>query len=134
MGRRKKSSGGGGANWMDTYGDMVTLLLCFFVLLYSMSDINKEKFEILVKAFNPSAAEISQIVIDSNEQPGEDPLISSEQPEQIDDFDELFYTLSQYIEQNNLQNDIEVSKGDGFAFITFRNNIFFDGDSYVLKQ
>jgi len=134
MGRRKKSSGGGGANWMDTYGDMVTLLLCFFVLLYSMSDINKEKFEILVKAFNPSAAEISQIVIDSNEQPGEDPLISSEQSEPVDDFDELFYTLSQYIEQNNLQNDIEVSKGDGFAFITFHNNIFFDGDSYVLKQ
>ena len=47
MGRRKKSSGGGGANWMDTYGDMVTLLLCFFVLLYSMSDIDKEKYEIL---------------------------------------------------------------------------------------
>ena len=54
MGRRKKSSGGGGANWMDTYGDMVTLLLCFFVLLYSMSDIDKEKYEILVKAFNRS--------------------------------------------------------------------------------
>ena len=134
MGRRKKSSGGGGANWMDTYGDMVTLLLCFFVLLYSMSDVNKEKFEILVRAFNPSAAEVSQIVIDSKEEPGEDPLISSEQTDPVDDFDELFYTLSQYIEQNNLQNDIEVSKGDGFAFITFRNNIFFDGDSYVLKQ
>lgn len=134
MGRRKKSGGGGGANWMDTYGDMVTLLLCFFVLLYSMSDVNKEKFEILVRAFNPSAAEVSQIVIDSKEEPGEDPLISSEQTDPVDDFDELFYTLSQYIEQNNLQNDIEVSKGDGFAFITFRNNIFFDGDSYVLKQ
>ena len=64
MGRRKKSGGGGGANWMDTYGDMVTLLLCFFVLLYSMSDVNKEKYEILVRAFNPSAAEVSQIVID----------------------------------------------------------------------
>ena len=134
MGRRKKSGGGGGANWMDTYGDMVTLLLCFFVLLYSMSDVNKEKFEILVRAFNPSAAEVSQIVIDSKEEPGEDPLISSEQTDPVYDFDELFYTLSQYIEQNNLQNDIEVSKGDGFAFITFRNNIFFDGDSYVLKQ
>lgn len=134
MGRRKKSGGGGGANWMDTYGDMVTLLLCFFVLLYSMSDVNKEKFEILVRAFNPSAAEVSQIVIDSKEEPGEDPLISSERTDPVDDFDELFYTLSQYIEQNNLQNDIEVSKGDGFAFITFRNNIFFDGDSYVLKQ
>ena len=27
---------------MDTYGDMVTLLLCFFVLLYSMSTISEE--------------------------------------------------------------------------------------------
>ena len=26
-----KKNRGGGANWMDTYGDMVTLLLCFFV-------------------------------------------------------------------------------------------------------
>ena len=40
---KKKSSGGGGANWMDTYGDMVTRLLCFFVLLYSMSTIDSEK-------------------------------------------------------------------------------------------
>ena len=41
---KKKSSGGGGANWMDTYGDMVTLLLCFFVLLYSMSSIDEAKW------------------------------------------------------------------------------------------
>lgn len=34
--KRKKKSGSGGANWMDTYGDMVTLLLCFFVMLFSM--------------------------------------------------------------------------------------------------
>ena len=33
MAKKKKGGGEGGANWMDTYGDMVTLLLCFFVLL-----------------------------------------------------------------------------------------------------
>ena len=32
-----KKKGGGGANWQDTYGDMVTLLLCFFVLLFAIS-------------------------------------------------------------------------------------------------
>ena len=52
---KKKSSGGGGANWMDTYGDMVTLLLCFFVLLYSMSTIDQEKFMLIVQSFNKDA-------------------------------------------------------------------------------
>ena len=33
------------APWMNTYADMVTLLLCFFVLLFSMSVIEIEKFQ-----------------------------------------------------------------------------------------
>lgn len=44
MGRRKKGGGGEDCgSWMDTYGDMVTLLLCFFVMLYSMSDLKDRK-------------------------------------------------------------------------------------------
>ena len=42
---------------MDTYGDMVTLLLCFFVLLYSMSTISEENWKALVMSFNPLATE-----------------------------------------------------------------------------
>ena len=42
---------------MDTYGDMVTLLLCFFVLLYSMSTISEEKYKAIVLSFNPNAVE-----------------------------------------------------------------------------
>ena len=34
-----------GSSWMDTYGDMVTLLLCFFVLLYSISSVDQVKWE-----------------------------------------------------------------------------------------
>ncbi|MDR1965647.1 MAG: OmpA family protein [Synergistaceae bacterium] len=59
MARKKKSDGGGGGGapaWMSTYGDMVTLLLCFFVLLYSFSTIDAKKFEAisvsLQNAFN----------------------------------------------------------------------------------
>ena len=40
-------------SWMDTYGDMVTLLLCFFVLLYSMSTIDEAKWMIIVQSFPP---------------------------------------------------------------------------------
>lgn len=49
--KRQPEENAGGANWMDTYGDLVTLLLCFFVLLYSFSSIDSEKWEMLVKSF-----------------------------------------------------------------------------------
>ncbi|MDR1916557.1 MAG: OmpA family protein [Synergistaceae bacterium] len=59
MARKKKSDSGGGPGaplWMATYGDMVTLVLCFFVLLYSFSTIDAKKFEALTvslqNAFN----------------------------------------------------------------------------------
>jgi len=35
----------GAPEWMTTYSDMVTLLLCFFILLYSMAVIDQQKFE-----------------------------------------------------------------------------------------
>ena len=56
--KRKRSQddeGGGGANWMDTYGDLVTLLLCFFVLLFSFSSIDAGKWQQLVATFSGSS-------------------------------------------------------------------------------
>lgn len=35
----------GAPAWMSTYGDMMTLVLCFFVLLFSMSTVDAEKFQ-----------------------------------------------------------------------------------------
>ncbi len=39
---REKSGGDSSDNWLTTYSDMVTLLLAFFVLLYSFSTVNVE--------------------------------------------------------------------------------------------
>lgn len=134
----KKRSGGGesGANWMDTYGDMVTLLLCFFVLLYSMSTVDARKFEIIVKSFNPNAKVDSQIVMTDNGDVGEYDVEGGIDPENIEileDFEDLVYTLTEAIQTAGMGDDIEVSSGDGFIFINFRDNVFFDGNSYSLK-
>jgi chemotaxis protein MotB len=43
--KKKKASGGGAPEWMVTFGDMMSLLLCFFVILVSMSEMKEdEKF------------------------------------------------------------------------------------------
>lgn len=60
---RKKSSQSNeskSGNWMDTYGDLVTLLLCFFVLLFSFSTIDAAKWEALVKSFSGASGVISE--------------------------------------------------------------------------
>ena len=46
MARKKQESNVPGlAPWMATFGDLMNLLLCFFVLLFSLSTISEEKFE-----------------------------------------------------------------------------------------
>ena len=67
MSRRKKGGGGEDCgSWMDTYGDMVTLLLCFFVMLYSMSSLDQQKWEIFVKSIFPNSGETEQIAINQD--------------------------------------------------------------------
>ncbi len=39
---------------MNTYGDMVTLLLTFFVLLFAFSNVDKAKFAALIESFSGS--------------------------------------------------------------------------------
>ena len=40
----------GNAPWLVTYADMVTLLLCFFVLLFSMSRVEMDKFRAVISS------------------------------------------------------------------------------------
>lgn len=48
--RRSKGDGGGGGNqWMTTYADAITVLMAFFVILYSMSETDAVKFRSFVR-------------------------------------------------------------------------------------
>ena len=49
--RRKKRQSEGAADWLLTYGDMVTLLLTFFVLMYTAATIDGERLELILAAF-----------------------------------------------------------------------------------
>ena len=49
--KRRKTEAPSGGNWLDTYADMVTLLLTFFVLLYASSSIDEQKWQQILQAF-----------------------------------------------------------------------------------
>lgn len=56
MAREKKQMEGPPppAAWMSTFSDLMNLLLCFFVLLFSMSSVDAEKFAEMAASFNSS--------------------------------------------------------------------------------
>ena len=143
MALKKKSGGGGGANWMDTYGDMVTLLLCFFVLLYSMSTIDSSKWQALVMSFNPMAAK-TMTETPGGEGPSADandggvvpepPDQSNVTQEEIDeDIEALFQAIQTYIQQSNQQSTITAAKDGGKIYISFGDTVFFAGESSYLR-
>lgn len=48
----------GAPAWQSTFADLMNLLLCFFVLLFSMSTVDAEKFELIVASFSNSTFSI----------------------------------------------------------------------------
>ena len=139
--KRKPKSSGGGANWMDTYGDMVTLLLCFFVLLYSMSSVDEDKWKALVMSFNPNA-QIAETVTSGGDGPSADGDGAGVMPQgdgvtqkDVDDQMSMLYkALSDFVSEEGAQSNISVTQGDGRIFISFNQAVFFNGDSPVLRE
>lgn len=151
---RKRIEGGGGPNWLDTYADMVTLLLTFFVMLFAMSTMDASKWQTLVKAFatnKQATATIEQAItaspsslssganfdagkITSTSSGGTSENASSASNGKVTDFDSLYKYMNDYVNEKGLQSSVQVHKGDNYTFITFQNSIFFNGDSSVLRD
>ncbi|MFP4010158.1 MAG: flagellar motor protein MotB [Spirochaetaceae bacterium] len=49
--RKKKCPREGAADWLLTYGDMVTLLLTFFVLLYTTAEVDGYRLRLILASF-----------------------------------------------------------------------------------
>lgn len=125
---------GGGDSWMNTYADMVTLLLCFFVLLYSMSTIDAEKYHAIANAFSAKdIAELPESLVGNNETMEEQ--YSYPGPGGIEGgIAGAMDSLNEYIKEQNLQDYIEVYHGDGYEFVRFKDNLMFSGNSYKLLE
>lgn len=135
MAKKRERSTSGGANWMNTYCDLVTLLLTFFILLYSMSTVDAQKYASIVAAFtkelNPEAY-YNKNPQDSNEEVN--PLEPNEETEKLDEMDQLYTLLKQYVEEQDLTGQVEVDKSEEYVFIRFSDSVTFKGYSDILEE
>lgn len=133
---RKKGSGEKQGNWMDTYGDMVTLLLTFFVMLYASSSFDEAKWQQIVQSFTSKGDIVNSIVAPENPESKSDLPFTTDKTlqegENPQTFDELYQYLVNYVDKNGLKDKVEVEKGAANIYIRFQDQIFFAPDRSVL--
>ncbi len=138
---------------MNTYGDMVTLLLTFFVLLFSFSTIDAQKWEeivsslsgtpfVAIKAIDPGDTrgdilkdELSQI---PQPTPMPTPAPAEEQILNVDElkekFDELYARIKEHIKENKLEFLLNVEKEEDAILIRMSDSALFDSGKDILKS
>ena len=79
MARKKEKKELPESNWMDTYSDCITLLLTFFVLMYSMSSVDAAKLQSLSNALNSVlTGNKAESILEYDLYEGEVPLVGGE--------------------------------------------------------
>ncbi len=100
--------------WLTTYGDLITLLLVFFVLLVAFSQINSQKFKAIAKFISQSFGN-KNVVISTKEGAGES----------IIDLGLIAREIESRIKLMGLENDVTVSIEGKNVIIRGKGDTFF---------
>ena len=110
--------------WITTYSDTITLLLTFFILLYSMAEVDKEKMQQVSDAMQ------SQMVGQAPAAPVENP---TQEPPPTD-YEKLVEKVNEAVKKNNLTDIVKVREEDRGVVLQLDESILFDPGMADLKE
>lgn len=161
-GRRSRHGGGeveSEERWLLTYADMITLLMALFMVLFSITSVNKAKLEVLSKtlqeAFSgkvlPGGEALENTGADPQEHkpPSPTPPIpaitavvgtkqeqdaSKAKAKEQEDFKRLKQQIDSYAKQKGLQNQVQtVIAQRGLVIRLLTDRVLFDSGAAALK-
>ncbi len=152
--RKPEEPKAGAPEYMSTYGDLVTLLLCFFVLLYAMSTLDVNKFQALASYFTNTPISFNQDVgsnginnllgsgilqmprtppsdIESDSDNTQAAATAASAQQELNQMSSEFKT---YFAENNLQDKISVEVQESSIKMRFADGILFDAGRASLRS
>lgn len=158
--KRQEDPPKGLAPWMATFSDLMNLLLCFFVLLFSMSTIDAEKFKQLAASLASSfsilpngASAIGDGVLVSNgvsqlnelaeyvnnmgyesEEQEQDDAIEEVKQEQLAETEKIAEQVQELLEANNMAEQVDVEFNGQYVSLTLNGALLFDSGSAEVKE
>lgn len=163
MVRRKEDPPKGSPAWMNTFADLMNLLLCFFVMLFSMSSVNEEKFEKVIASFQSTfsilpgggasigegeliSSGISQLEnFDSyyNQQLSsqsdgqteeEKDITEAYEQQELEESEDMAQQLENALSQYGIQDDVEVDFNAEYVTLNMNGALLFDSASAELRD
>ena len=163
MARRKEDPPKGSPAWMNTFADLMNLLLCFFVMLFSMSSVNEEKFEKVIASFQSTfsilpgggasigegeliSSGISQLEnFDSyyNQQLSsqsdgqteeEKDITEADEQQDLEESEDMAQQLENALSQYGIQDDVEVDFNAEYVTLNMNGALLFDSASAELRD
>ncbi|MCM3770068.1 flagellar motor protein MotB [Priestia aryabhattai] len=104
---------------MVTFADLVTLILVFFILLFSMSSVDNQKFQTVVNSLTRS-----------------DSLASVEnKSQQSQKLDNILAKVQDYLQENKLQHVITAKRDERGVVLILQEQVLFEtGQADILKR
>lgn len=126
--------------WLGTYSDTITLLLTFFVLLYSYSSVDAVKFKSMANAMQSVfSKQASQKILDFNNGGGEVPIVGSpidgdQNSNSGENVKASLENLKKYVKDNKMESYVKI-KNDSRGFIfEIKDKILFETGQGNLRK
>lgn len=94
--RKEEAPAPGSPAWMATFGDLMNLLLCFFVLLFSMSTLDEKKWQEVAASFSQTFS-----IFDAGATTIGDGILISNGVSQLNELDEFINSTGRAAEDND---------------------------------
>ena len=120
MAKKPKKQEAGAPAWMVTFSDMVTLLLTFFVLLLSMANMDKTKFQAAAESMRSAFG-----VMSGGATPLSSPKVIEFAPIQDDFTSRLYQRMLSQINQLKIDRRIQLVKDRGAVVLRIEESILF---------
>lgn len=124
--------------WLLSYADFITLLMIFFVVLYSMSNVDKQKYKQLASGLSAAMGGGKGVNVVSDNGASTD--------EQINPVDTNMVTMSEeqklekvkgaidkYLQENGLSDSVVTSVEERGLVLSFKDSLFFDSGKSDVK-
>lgn len=141
MSRKKPEKKEISQEWLTTYSDMMTLILTFFVLLYSFSLVDQKKFEQLSQSLSSAFNGGSDVVISSSGSLGPIPSEGTPGKDSTSDLslaqgelEKMYKDVMGFVKSKDLEAKVSIKKDTRGILIEIQDKILFDSGKADIKK